>query len=249
MKKIIIIISLAVTLVSIISTNKISYVKAENNSSEIIENKENITELKVVTKQLNMYRGERYRIKYNVNNTDAKVSFKSENNEIATVTDDGLVEAFKSGETNIIVNVGNKSDKCKVVVKFTSNVVKEDKYYVNVHFREDLKNTEAYQNCIKAGVVEGMDEMEAVKLIIKWIANNINSSSTTIYTETFMSMTNTVCIQSGIIGDNVNHNYHWNEFKVSGKYYFTDIYKYKTTGNEAYFISELLWNGYKANLQ
>lgn len=248
MKKLITIISITVALISVANTNKISYVKAEQNNSEKIEIKEDTTELKLITKKLNMYKGERYRIKYNIKNTDEKVVFKSENSEIATVTDDGLVEAFKSGETNILVSAGDKSDKCKITVKFPSNVVSEDEYYINAHFREDLKNTEAYKNCIKAGVVEGMDDMDAVKLIIKWIANNIDSSSTIVYAETFMDMTNTVCIQSSIIGDNVNHNYHWNEFKVFGKRYFTDIYKYTNTGDEIYFISESLWDRYNTNI-
>lgn len=62
-------------------------------------------------------------------NTDAKVSYKSENENIATVSRKGAVTGIKKGKTAIIVKIGNEEKKIPVTVsgRQTKNKKKKKK--------------------------------------------------------------------------------------------------------------------------
>ena len=50
-------------------------------------------------------------------NTDEKITFKSSNKKVATVTSKGVVKGKKKGTATITVQSGSKKVTCKVTVK------------------------------------------------------------------------------------------------------------------------------------
>ena len=50
-------------------------------------------------------------------NTDEKITFKSSNKKVATVTSKGVVKGLKKGTATITVQSGSKKMTCKVTVK------------------------------------------------------------------------------------------------------------------------------------
>lgn len=50
-------------------------------------------------------------------NTDEKITFKSSNKKVATVTSKGVVKGLKKGTATITVRSGSKKMTCKVTVK------------------------------------------------------------------------------------------------------------------------------------
>ena len=61
------------------------------------------------------------------NATDKKITWLSENEEIAKVNQDGTIIAVSNGQTNIIARSGKKEAKCKVKVITTATGMKLDK--------------------------------------------------------------------------------------------------------------------------
>lgn len=89
------------------------------------EEKETIIPVESVSlsdKEITLVEGESFTLTASIipdDATNAKVVFESENPEIATVSEDGKVQAMKPGNTIITVITvdGNKKDRCNVLVK------------------------------------------------------------------------------------------------------------------------------------
>lgn len=72
--------------------------------------------------EVTLYFGEEYQIEAE---TDSNLTYASENEYHATVSDTGLVSALFVGETNIIVSDGNNSTTLRVIVAPESNLYEE----------------------------------------------------------------------------------------------------------------------------
>ena len=77
------------------------------------------TKLTGVPKTKTLSRGKTFTIKAVVTpkNTDEKITYKSSNTKIATVTTKGVVKGIRKGTATIIVQSGSKKMTCKVTVK------------------------------------------------------------------------------------------------------------------------------------
>lgn len=77
------------------------------------------TNLSGVPAAKNVSKGKSFKIKAiaTPKNTDEKISFKSSNKKVATVTSKGVVKGLKKGAATITVQSGSKKMTCKVTVK------------------------------------------------------------------------------------------------------------------------------------
>lgn len=77
------------------------------------------TNLSGVPAAKNVSKGKSFKIKAiaTPKNTDEKITFKSSNKKVATVTSKGVVKGLKKGATTITVQSGSKKMTCKVTVK------------------------------------------------------------------------------------------------------------------------------------
>ena len=74
-------------------------------------------ELKLKDSSLTLYTGDSKTLGISVNTTGSKLTFKSSNTSVATVSSKGVIKAKKSGFTVVTVTTGSKSATCKVTVK------------------------------------------------------------------------------------------------------------------------------------
>ncbi len=72
-------------------------------------------------KNVTLQVGKKIKIKVKNKSFKKKVQFKSTNKKVATVSKKGVVKAKRKGKATIVVKVGNKKLKCKVVVKNKKN--------------------------------------------------------------------------------------------------------------------------------
>jgi hypothetical protein len=95
-------------------------------------------------------------VKLKVTNSSSKVTWKSSNKKIATVSKSGKVKGIKSGKVTITAKVGKKSVKCKVTVRKHSwytveetghfaKVATYQKYILCGSCQEVFDNNEDYQ--------------------------------------------------------------------------------------------------------
>ena len=77
------------------------------------------TNLSGVPAAKNVSKGKSFKIKAiaTPKNTDEKITFKSSNKKVATVTSKGVVKGLKKGAATITVQSGSKKMTCKVTVK------------------------------------------------------------------------------------------------------------------------------------
>ena len=76
------------------------------------------TKIKLSKSKVTLKVGKTYRLKAFVDAGSVdKISFKSSNKKVATVSSKGLIKAKKAGSALITVTSGNKKKTCKVVVK------------------------------------------------------------------------------------------------------------------------------------
>ena len=77
------------------------------------------TSLKVAKKSLQLKKGKSYQLKVTVKpvNTTDKLSFKSSNTKIVTVSSKGKLKAKKKGKATVTITSGKKKVTCKVTVK------------------------------------------------------------------------------------------------------------------------------------
>lgn len=77
------------------------------------------TNLSGVPAAKNVSKGKSFKIKAiaTPKNTDEKITFKSSNKKVATVTSKGVVKGLKKGAATITVQSGSKKMTCKVIVK------------------------------------------------------------------------------------------------------------------------------------
>lgn len=74
--------------------------------------------IKVSTASKKVKKGKKYKIKYSVVSGSGKVTFKSSNKKVATVTSKGVVTAKKKGTATITVKIANgNTKKVKITVK------------------------------------------------------------------------------------------------------------------------------------
>ena len=69
--------------------------------------------------KVNIFQGKTFQLVANVlpeESSQTQIMWSSENDEIATVNADGLIEAKQVGTTNIVANIGNIYKKCEVMV-------------------------------------------------------------------------------------------------------------------------------------
>ncbi len=99
---------------------------------ELTSDKKNETQnvsMKLITNNMSLKIGDEKKIEYNFidldNNNLPKVSFKTENSLVATVSEDGVVKAIGSGNTYIIITYNNGKEnieeKCKISVEGVEN--------------------------------------------------------------------------------------------------------------------------------
>lgn len=90
--------------------------------------------LNLESSEISLYAGEQVRLKdaVKVVPVTAKVTFKSENPEIASIDDNGYVTAIKAGTTNIIVTSGNSVVTAKVIVLEANIEIKYEKVALGV---------------------------------------------------------------------------------------------------------------------
>ena len=84
-----------------------------------VKNKIPVSGLKADVKLLTLKKGKSYQLKVErkpLNTTD-KLSFKSSNTKIATVSSNGKIKAKKKGKVTITITAGKKKVSCKVIVK------------------------------------------------------------------------------------------------------------------------------------
>ena len=77
------------------------------------------TKVKINKKTASIYIGETVQLK--IKGTKKKVTWKSSNNKVATVTSKGRVKGINKGTTKIIATVSKKKYTCKVTVKSDKN--------------------------------------------------------------------------------------------------------------------------------
>ena len=72
-----------------------------------------------IPKKVNLKAGKKYKMKITAvpKNTDEKISYKSSNKKVATVSTRGVIKGKKRGTTVITVSSGKYKRKCKVTVK------------------------------------------------------------------------------------------------------------------------------------
>ena len=77
------------------------------------------TSIKADVKTLSLKKGKSYQLKTTVKplNTTDKVTFKSSNKKVATVSAKGKIKAKKKGKATITITAGKKKVTCKVTVK------------------------------------------------------------------------------------------------------------------------------------
>ena len=77
------------------------------------------TSVKADVKTLSLKKGKSYQLKTTVKplNTTDKVTFKSSNKKVATVSAKGKIKAKKKGKATITITAGKKKVTCKVTVK------------------------------------------------------------------------------------------------------------------------------------
>ena len=93
-----------------------------NNSSDSTSSKVAVTDITLNKPTLTIKVGETYQFVPEVipaNATNKKVTWKSSNTTLATISNAGLLSALKPGVVNIFCTTvdGNKSAKCEVTVK------------------------------------------------------------------------------------------------------------------------------------
>ena len=76
------------------------------------------TNISIEPKSITMHVGDTQtlQVSYEPKDVSFPISYKSQSPEIATVTEQGVVQAVKEGQTSIIVHVGDKQATCPVIV-------------------------------------------------------------------------------------------------------------------------------------
>lgn len=68
--------------------------------------------------RVTLKKGKTYRLKVTVNAGSVdKITFKSSNKKVATVSKNGVIKAKKAGKARITVKSGKRTKWCRVVVK------------------------------------------------------------------------------------------------------------------------------------
>ena len=72
-----------------------------------------------IPKKVNLKAGKKYKMKITAvpKNTDEKISYKSSNKKVATVSTGGVIKGKKKGTAVLTVSSGKYKRKCKVTVK------------------------------------------------------------------------------------------------------------------------------------
>ena len=100
-----------------------------------------VPSLKISKKKINLKVGKSKKIKATVKGASKKVTWKSSNPSVATVSGKGVVKAVGSGKATISVTANGITRKCKVKVKKTKKAVASGKCGTNVSWKLNSSGT------------------------------------------------------------------------------------------------------------
>ena len=133
--------------------------------------------------------------------------------------------------------------------------------------KETCENADIYHQAnIKAGVKDGMSELEAIKKMVNWLSNQMTyesyASGSAIealkthtadfqwYAPIFQQMCRDAGIECEVIKGKHPYLAYWNRVKIGEKWYYSDVWYYFIESfanyeSYEYFLSESLWSNHK----
>ncbi len=146
------------------TNNRKKILKGINTYTDIYEKKYPITKTEIIpdptiklsATSVSIQKGKTYTLKATVTGASRKVSWKSSNSSVASVSSSGKVKAKAAGKAVISASANGKTAKCTVTVKNAPSLDKkaQHKKYVSYIKAFHTKNFNAYMEWVYEGLVE-----------------------------------------------------------------------------------------------